>query len=606
MNNPKFYIYGVPDGFNMLSGTPDEILYYQLFYDTSKKGREMRINRKANGETVYSYLIYNLVSCKGREGAFLGMSVAFSGNEYCTNPTALKELFEGIYNEVILKAEDKDKIVVPIDGGNAVGRFCIPKFDERQDMCEKIGRIIVNNIIGELANSIGTIDNSFDNSKEGRILTLPINADNASITQALRGYTWVSLSTEYKTIPTAQSTGSRQGQTRQTPTPVAAAQDLLSVHFTKELANKVSSYKDFIIQGLKGLVSLPEISTKRDEINRYLDTLEEYAGRQPELTKLKDDYISIYKEIVDLNPQRHTDRQQGSQSFNPPNNDEKDEWLKLLMPHLSKIIIGAMAILAVVLVIVFWPSSGSDTAAAATDSDDEELVEERVSGTDDDNAFDENKFKSLLDGADYKAAWSMLQKVEDSEKRRSLALTLQNSYRQWFNTELGKRQQDLHGLLELKEKIASYADFNEDDARHNNLLDEYITPLREQAAQKERERQERMAQQQRERQERLAREREEKEQGGGGSGGAVRSGVIKIYLADVNYTKGGAVTATNNVIACKKNQAFVVEGASSATKTEGDIQLSRQSNGQIRIKAHRIGSHKVKLNQIVYTFNVTP
>ena len=147
MNNPKFYIYGVPDGFNMLSGTPEEILYYQLFYDTSKKGREMRINRKSNGETVYSYLIYNLVACKGREGAFLGMSIAFNGNEYCNNPVALKELFEGVYNEVILKADDNDKIISALDGGNAVGRFCITKFDERQEMCEKIGRIIINNVI---------------------------------------------------------------------------------------------------------------------------------------------------------------------------------------------------------------------------------------------------------------------------------------------------------------------------------------------------------------------------------------------------------------------------------------------------------------------------
>ena len=201
MNNPKFYIYGVPDGFNMLSGTPDEILYYQLFYDTSKKGREMRINRKANGEIVYSYLIYNLVACKGREGAFLGMSITFSGNEYCNNPVALKELFEGVYNEVILKADDKDKIIAAIDGGNAVGRFCITKFEERQEMCEKIGRIIINNVVGELASSIRTIDTSFDNSKEGRILTLPLDADNNSVSQALHSYTWVSLSSECKTIP---------------------------------------------------------------------------------------------------------------------------------------------------------------------------------------------------------------------------------------------------------------------------------------------------------------------------------------------------------------------------------------------------------------------
>lgn len=293
MNNLKFYIYGVPDGFNLLSGTPDDIIYYQLFYDTSKRGREMRINRRSNGETVYSYLIYNLVSCKGREGAFLGMSIAFTGNEFCTNCIALRDLFEGVYNEVVLKADDKDKIVEPINGGSAVGKFCIPKFGERREMCEKIGRIIVSNITNELANFIGVIDSSFDNSKEGRILTLPLGVDNTSIEKVLRSYTWVSLSSECKVVPILQ----------QSPGGIpATSQDLLSVHFINELTNKVSSYKDFIIQGLKGMVSSSDISSKRNEINHYLSTIEKYAGRQPELTKLKKDYMSIYNEVVDLKP----------------------------------------------------------------------------------------------------------------------------------------------------------------------------------------------------------------------------------------------------------------------------------------------------------------
>lgn len=608
MNNPKFYIYGVPHGFNMLSGTrnDNEILYYQLFYDTSKKGREMRINRKANGETVYSYLIYNLVACNGREGAFLGMSIAFSGNEYCNNPVALKELFEGVYNEVILKADDKDKIIAAIEGGNAVGRFCITKFEERREMCERIGRIIINNIVGELTNSIRTIDTSFDNSREGRILTLPINADNASIIKALRGYIWVSLSTECKVIPTTQSSRSQQGQTRLNSTPLVSGQDLLSVHFTTELANKVSSYKDFIIQGLKGLVSTHEISSKREEINRYLDTLEEYAGRQPELTKLKDDYISIYKEIVGLNPKRYPDNQsQGQQTFNQSNNHEIADWQKLLISHLSKIIFGAAAVLVVVFVIVFWPSPESDKSMAAADSYGEKIWEEHDSGTNAGNAFDENKFNSLLDEADFKTAWTMLQTEEDLEKRRSLARALQNSYSQWFNNELEIRHQDLQGLLELKEIIASYVDFNEDNTLHNNLLDEYIKPLQEQAARKENER---LAQQQREQQERLAREREQQksageESGAAGSGGRSRGNIIKIFKADGEYRKGEQVSASGNVIKCKRNDCFVVEGATLSSKDK-EIEADLK-DGVIRIRVPKVGLFKVKLNQVEYTFQAT-
>ena len=612
MNNPKFYIYGVPDGFNMLSGTPDEILYYQLFYDTSKKGREMRINRKANGETIYSYLIYNLVACKGREGAFLGMSIAFTDNEYCNNPVALKELFEGVYNEVILKADDKDKIIATIDGGNAVGRFCITKFDERQKMCEKIGRIIVNNVIGELASSIRFIDTSFDNSKEGRILTLPLEADNNSISQAFHTYTWVSLSSECKVTPIpTQPTDSHRSPSRKS-TSVAVSQDLLSVHFINELSKKVGSYKDFIIQGLKGMVSFPEITAKREEINHHLDTIEEYVGRQPELTKLKEDYMSIYKELVDLKPQHKVPPQPGPQPF-PPKDDEDGSVLHLIRPYLFKIIALLCAVLVIAVVIVLWPSDNPKPTYTNA-GNVEEVAEERECGTDDASAvFDENEFQNLLAGADYKAAWSMLQKVTDEEKRRNLELSLQNSYREWFNLELDKRQNDLQALYELKEKIAVYADFNIDDEWHNKLLNDYITPLQENVARQEHARQERLAQQQREREERLAREREQRENSGGegnadGTAGThSRGGVIKIFKADVNYTKGSPISASaGNVISCKKNDTFVVEGATSVSVVSGDIQINPQQNGQIRIKAHKLQAHKVKLNQVVYTFNVTP
>lgn len=604
MNNPKFYIYGVPDGFNMLSGTPEEILYYQLFYDTSKKGREMRINRKSNGETVYSYLIYNLVACKGREGAFLGMSIAFNGNEYCNNPVALKELFEGVYNEVILKADDKDKIITALDGGNAVGRFCITKFDERQEMCEKIGRIIINNVIGELASSIRTIDTSFDNGKEGRILTLPLDADNNNISQALRNYIWVSLSSECQTTPIPSQLVDSHRPSGQKSSAVAINQDLLSVHFINELSKKVGGYKDFIIQGLKGLVSFSEISTKREEINYYLGTIEEYVGRQPVLTKLKDDYMSIYKELVDLKPQQQkVPPQPDSQPF-PHNDEENGGIMAFIRPYLSKLIAVLCAVLIIVIVVILWPS---DNSTYPTDEEVEGVTEELESGTDEKSTtFNEKEFQVLLADADYKAAWSMLQKVGDAEKRGSLELALQNSYREWFNSELNKRQKDLQGLIELKEKIAAYADFNKDKIRHNNLLDEYIVSLQRSIEQKERERQRQLAQQERELQDNLARERMQQESSinaNGSATGQSRRSVIKIFKAVGDYQKGEQISASGNEIKCKRHDCFVVEGATLTWKSQGIEAVPKDD--KIRIRVPNVGSFKIKLNQVDYTFKVT-
>lgn len=597
MNNPKFYIYGVPDGFNMLSGTPEEILYYQLFYDTSKKGREMRINRKSNGETVYSYLIYNLVACKGREGAFLGMSIAFNGNEYCNNPVALKELFEGVYNEVILKADDKNKIIAALDGGNAVGRFCITKFDERQEMCEKIGRIIINNVIGELASSIRTIDTSFDNSKEGRILTLPIDADNVSISQALCSYMWVSLSSEYKaaTIPPQPDDSHRSSG--QKPIAVANNQDLLSVHFINELSKKVGGYKDFIIQGLKGLVSFAEISTKREEINHLLDTIEEYVGRQPVLKNLKEDYMSIYKELVDLKPRKPTVPPQPEPQPSPHNDDGNGGIMTLIRLYLSKIIAALCAIFIIAIAVILWSSDNSKLTPPNAENVENNVKTQKRGTNDSSTNFNEKEFRNYLAGADYKAAWSMLQKVRDAEKRGSLELALQNSYREWFSNELKKRQYDLQELKGLKNEIAAYAEFDENKDYYNKTLDEYINVLQQQKLQ---------VQQNSEQKENLSQRAPlvSSVKGSDLATGQPRRSVIKIFKADRDYQKGNQISASGNVIKCRRNDCFVVEGAILSTKDK-DIEAVLKDD-IIRIRVPNVGKFKVKLNQVEYSFQVTP
>lgn len=159
-------------------------------------------------------------------------------------------------------------------------------------------------------------------------------------------------------------------------------------------------------------------------------------------------------------------------------------------------------------------------------------------------------------------------------------------------------------MLELKQMIDVYADFNEDNDRHNLLLDEYINPLKEQIAKKERERQEKLAQQERERQEYLTPGREQKKIGGSGEVTGTRSGVIKIYKASrSNYERGEQITVPNGKIKCKNGDCFVAEGAT-LTSCEKGIEAAVQKDGVIRIRAPRVGKFKVKLNQVDYTFQV--
>ena len=96
----QFYIYGVPEGFDLYGGTPDDIGYFQLYYDSSRENAKLTIHRRHNGQVVYSFLCYNLISGGGRAGAFFGMSAVFNGI-YCTDTNNLYKLFEGTYKTIL-------------------------------------------------------------------------------------------------------------------------------------------------------------------------------------------------------------------------------------------------------------------------------------------------------------------------------------------------------------------------------------------------------------------------------------------------------------------------------------------------------------------------
>lgn len=577
MSNLRFYIFGVPDGFDILSGTPEDIQYYQLFYDTSKKGREMRINRKPNGETVYSYLIYNLVSSKGREGAFLGMSLTFTGNEYCNNPAKLKELFYGVYEEVILKADDKDKIVMPLDGGNAVGRFCLSKFNDRKDFCDKVGRIIVNNVVGELANSITKIDGSFDNSKEGRVVTLPMNADAVSIVNALHVYMWVALSSECK--PT---------QTDPHKKPIYV--ELLDRHYISELANKEVTYKDFVIDGHEGKVSVDDVNRKISEVSSSLDTIEKYIGHQPELRKISEEYSDIYRRLDGLRKKMMNESNDSGSGEKPLPDQQKSLLTKITqwMQDNSKKVAGVIVVIfAIVLVVAFWPkdeeSGGGGNNPIVAGGKGKELTD-----TVEISKFDKTEFSNLLIANEFKGAWEMAQREEQPNTKKKYETDVTLAFDQMVNDELTNRKSNEKQLIELKDIIRSYivkVDYNNQNDEaianwnkwlntryvdYNNQIDEAIANLNKTPKE-----------------------------------GSPRKAKVEIWVADDNYNKQSLVDAgKNNTIQCNQNSQFVILNAD-GYEYANNLEATKKDRNTIRIRATNTGTGSIKLKDgTTFTFNI--
>ena len=80
----RTYIYGVPQGFDFYEKDVQFTDYFKSFYISSRRGRRFLINRKENGETIYTYLRYGMKEvCRQPQHAFFGMSVVMENGTYC-------------------------------------------------------------------------------------------------------------------------------------------------------------------------------------------------------------------------------------------------------------------------------------------------------------------------------------------------------------------------------------------------------------------------------------------------------------------------------------------------------------------------------------------
>lgn len=194
MNNPQFYIFGVPDGFDMYNATPERINLFQLLYDSDcRDKRKMAIYRNAdNSEVSYIYLRYNMQSVKGRPNSFLGMALTFSDRYYCTDIPKLLNLFEEIYS-----ALSKDVIlttrIIPSAGQ---ARYRIGRFAEGTAAIIKIEEFVEEQTRGWFGDCVVQMDETFRLNTQSVSLKQGLYLDTKSehIIANLKTASWVYLS----------------------------------------------------------------------------------------------------------------------------------------------------------------------------------------------------------------------------------------------------------------------------------------------------------------------------------------------------------------------------------------------------------------------------
>lgn len=304
---PRFYIFGVPDGFDMLEGTRQEISYFQRFYDGSTEDTKFTSHRDSNGNVTYTFMKYNLSSGKSRTGSFFGMSLAFSG-VYCNHPLRLYELFDYVYqNHVLCNTSDASKgILKPIANSDIKAQYLITRFEDSKELVRFIEKVFQHNLATNdvLSTSFYPLDPGFKNENQNLVVKLPLVVEfeeekqreiyksrfEESLIGRFREYSYVTISPDWK--PKVID------NTKETDPDVE-----ISPQKIVQWKDSIKDYQRYIIQGLGNLTDIDKTEVLRyqkqveDDI---LNPLKKYRYNKNIAPSIQADYEEISNQLTDL------------------------------------------------------------------------------------------------------------------------------------------------------------------------------------------------------------------------------------------------------------------------------------------------------------------
>lgn len=187
----KTYIYGVPHGFDFYEKDAELNDYFKGFYISARRGRWLMINRRDNGETIYSYLYYGLKEVDRQPlHSFFGMSLVADNYQFCPNFKVLLEWFDYIFNRLV---NERSLIKKSEDG---VLHYVIHRFDEDLADVEWLKSNLPNILTQAEQTEIANYDNSFADGKAGQVASFNHPVGENRLLEAFKKYRWLSISSE--------------------------------------------------------------------------------------------------------------------------------------------------------------------------------------------------------------------------------------------------------------------------------------------------------------------------------------------------------------------------------------------------------------------------
>ena len=187
----KTFIYGVPRGFDFYEKDAELNDYFKGFYISSRRGRRLMINRRENGDTIYSYLRYGLKEVDRQPlHSFFGMSLVVDNYQFCPNFKVLLEWFDYLFNKLV----NEHSLIKKNEDG--ILHYVVHKFDENSADVEWLKSNLPNILTQAGQTEIANYDNSFIDGKAGQVVSFNNPVGENRLLETFRKYRWLSISSE--------------------------------------------------------------------------------------------------------------------------------------------------------------------------------------------------------------------------------------------------------------------------------------------------------------------------------------------------------------------------------------------------------------------------
>lgn len=483
-SKPIFHIFGVPDGFDILNGTPDITPYFQRYYNGSEENTKFSIHRDGKGNITYAYLKYNLSSYQSRTGSFFGMSLSFS-NEYCTDPMKLYELFDFVYANKVLGSSAEKGLLQKIEVESKIqARYLIPNFGSAKEYIQQeIEFVLLNNITKLFANSFQPISVLFKNDQSHLTAQIPFaDANNAKILSLLQVYNRIAISPDWEPEPI------EDGSTTPSPKPkIVIAPETIKLY-----DEYVKNYQSYLIESLANVkaANINDARQGKAEIESVLKNLQSGTSTDQRLPQLITDYNALSGQFAEL-IQKIADEQNGGTTSSPK---PPIPWWKKYLPYISGV--AVLVIFIVVLSSIFKKedTGNKDNSNTLTAPQNHiALARKALHAEDYQAALDELKkgdnnytqhglydsiynpwITSLLNEQNWNDAWQVAQNINKPKLKNSLQQQIKNACQEHFDQKVNSAKTS--NAKKIKEKIKElpfeYNKMNE----HINQLKEKSNP----------------------------------------------------------------------------------------------------------------------------------